>query len=66
MEVFMAGLNNRRAVADTLTGAHEKNNHLQGRSGGGTPKKPGPATRTSTAGNATSGGGINRATKGKR
>ncbi len=54
-----------RAIADKLTGAHEKNNHLQGRSGGGTPKKSGPATGRGS-GNPTNSGGINRATKGKK
>ena len=41
----------------------ERNNHSQGRSGGGTPMKSGPAVGK-TSGNATKGGGINRPTKG--
>jgi len=40
----------------------ETNNHKQGRSGSGTPKLMGPAK--SPAKNPTTGGGINRATKG--
>lgn len=46
-------------------GIRETNNQNQGRSGGATPKKPGPAKAGgSTKGNPTSGGGIFRATKG--
>ncbi len=41
----------------------EINNHPQGRSGGGTLKHKGPVG--ATPGNKTSGGGINRRTKGK-
>ena len=41
----------------------ERNNQPQGRSGSGTPMKNGPAVGH-TSGNATSKGGINRATKG--
>lgn len=40
----------------------EKNNHLQGRSGSETPKKPGVVG--SVHSNPTKSGGINRATKG--
>ncbi len=41
----------------------EINNHPQGRSSSGTLKHPGPVGPT--PGNKTSGGGINRATKGR-
>ena len=41
----------------------ESNNHKQGRSSSGTLKHKGPVG--ATPGNKTSGGGINRATKGK-
>jgi len=61
---YLSG-NSGRAIADKLTGAHEKNNHMQGKTGGGTPKKSGPATGRGS-GNPTNSGGINRATKGKR
>lgn len=40
----------------------ETNNQSQGRTGSGTPKKPGPAVGRGK-GNATEGGGINRGTK---
>jgi len=42
-----------------------QNNHPQGRTGSGTPQKKGPATPGgSLKSNKTSGGGINRPTKG--
>lgn len=42
----------------------ESNNYPQGRSGGGTMKKPGPATGRSGHVNPTKSGGIYRPTKG--
>lgn len=53
------------AIASKLTGGLEKNNHLQGRTGAETPKHKGPANRGVLPGNPTSGGGINRPTKGR-
>jgi hypothetical protein len=41
----------------------EINNHKQGRSGSGTPKKPGPAKGKRGVVNPTKGGGIYRRTK---
>ena len=43
----------------------EINNHPQGRSGGGTMKKGGPAKGNSGVKNPTKGGGIFRPTKGR-
>lgn len=43
----------------------EKNTYKEGRSGGETMKKAGPATGAGIKHNPTNGGGINRATKGK-
>jgi len=43
----------------------EKNNHKQGRSGAGTPKKPGPAKGRRGIVNPTKSGGIFRPTKGR-
>lgn len=54
----MAGECNERQVR-----MDEKNNHKQGRSGGKCKVMMGPAA-SAKAGNPTSGGGINRATKG--
>ena len=45
-------------------GYSEKNNHPQGRSGSGTPKKPGPAKGRRGIVNPTKKGGIYRPTKG--
>ncbi len=59
----MPRLKGDRSIAPKLTGPYEKNNHLQGRSGSGTLIHKGPVG--ATPGNKTSGGGINRATKGK-
>ena len=51
------------ATQGSFTGSKEHNNHLQGRSGGKAPEKPGPAAGRSGSPNPVKSGGINRATK---
>lgn len=53
------------AVVSKFTGSLETNSHKQGRSSAKVGMKPGPATGRGS-GNPVSGGGINRATRGKK